>query len=92
MATANSTLGLPSGQLRINGLQRIFQHWKRICVDRNLMPNNSVMSGTLEARSYQSAYMSSLDEQIIRLRSMVAYLLGKNEQLRQVIAAQSEKE
>jgi len=64
---------------------------KELRVGRDVMSKTFVISAILETGSYQSAYTSSPEEQIIRLQSMVAYLLGKNEQLRQFIAAQSEK-
>ena len=41
--------------------------------------------------SYQSDYKSLLEEQVFRLQSLVDYLLEKNEQLRQTVAAQCEK-
>jgi NADH dehydrogenase FAD-containing subunit len=41
--------------------------------------------------SYQSDYKSVLEEQVLRLQSLVAYLLERNEQLRQTVAAQCEK-
>jgi NADH dehydrogenase FAD-containing subunit len=41
--------------------------------------------------SYQSDYTSLLEEQVLRLQSLVAYLIEKNEQLRQTVAAQCER-
>jgi NADH dehydrogenase FAD-containing subunit len=41
--------------------------------------------------SYQSDYKSLLEEQVLRLQSLVAHLLERNEQLRQAVAAQCEK-
>jgi NADH dehydrogenase FAD-containing subunit len=41
--------------------------------------------------SYQSDYKSLLEEQVLRLQSLVAYLIEKNEQLRQTVAAQCER-
>lgn len=92
MATELSTFGLPSSQSRVRGLQSISQQLERNCVGGNVMPNNSQMSAGLEAGSYQSDYRSSLEEQIIGLQSVVAYLLQKSEQLRQFFTAQCKKE
>jgi NADH dehydrogenase FAD-containing subunit len=41
--------------------------------------------------SYQSDYKSLLEEQVLRLQSLVTYLLARNEQLRETVAAQCEK-
>jgi hypothetical protein len=55
------------------------------------MLRSSVISAMPEDDDYQSAYRSSLEEQIARLQSIVAYLLEKNEQLRLFIAGQCEQ-
>jgi hypothetical protein len=60
-------------------------------VGREVMLKSSVISTMPEDDTYQSAYRSTLEEQIARLQSMVAYLLEKNERLRLFIAEQCEK-
>jgi hypothetical protein len=47
----------------------------------------SAMSGDVK---HDADYISSLKEQVLRLQSLIAYLLEKNEQLRARIQAQSE--
>jgi hypothetical protein len=60
-------------------------------VGRDVMLRSSIISAMPEDGRYQLTYTSSLEEQITRLQSMVAYLLEKNEHLRLFIAAQCEK-
>ena len=66
-------------------------NWKKNCVGRDVMLRSFDISAMPEDDDYQLAYRSSLEEQIARLQSMVAYLLEKNERLRLFIAGQSEK-
>jgi hypothetical protein len=88
MATAMSPPRLPSSQLCVNAV-KVFTIWKN-CVGGNVMLRSSVISEMPEDDSYESAYQSSLEEQITRLQSVVAYLLEKNERLRLFIAEQCE--
>ena len=55
------------------------------------MLKNSIISKVPEDDSYQSVDRSSLEAQVTRLQSVVAYLLEKNERLRLFIAGQCEE-
>jgi hypothetical protein len=89
--TEMSPSASPSNQSVIKGRQGIPNNCERNPVVSEVMPDTPVVSATLDAASYHSDYTSSLEEQIIRLHSMVAQLLKKNEELRLFIARQCEK-
>lgn len=55
------------------------------------MPQDPIVSATHEGDKYECHYVALLVEQVVRLQWLVAYLLEKNEKLRQANAAQHEK-
>jgi hypothetical protein len=50
-----------------------------------------IHSAMREDDKYELDHRRSLEEQILRLQCLVAYLLEKNEQLRRVTASQGER-
>jgi hypothetical protein len=55
------------------------------------MGQHLILSAMREDDNYEFDHRRSLEEQILRLQCLVAYLLEKNEQLRRVTASQGER-
>jgi hypothetical protein len=55
------------------------------------MRQHLILSAMREDDNYEFDHRRSLEEQILRLQCLVAYLLEKNEQLRRVTASQGER-
>jgi hypothetical protein len=56
------------------------------------MLQDSVISAMIEGANYDSDSSSSLKEQVLRLQSLIAYLLQKNEELRLTVEVQFGKD
>jgi hypothetical protein len=55
------------------------------------MGQHLILSAMREEDNYEFDHRRSLEEQILRLQCLVAYLLEKNEQLRRVTASHGER-
>jgi hypothetical protein len=90
IVTAMSSPGLPSSQLRLTGATAFLTIGQITVLPWTSCLRTSIISALPKDDSFPSAYGLSLEEQIARVQSVVAYLLEKNEKLRLFIAAQYE--